>query len=68
MILGGCVCSPFLRRRAPFRALKRLIGLLERAVNQAPGGFKGFGRCEPDSYQAHRKSKPAEFSGFRALF
>ena len=35
----GCVRSPFLRRRAPFRALKRLIGLRERAVGQASGGF-----------------------------
>ncbi len=36
---GGSVRSPFLRRRAPFRALKRLIGLLENTVNQASGGF-----------------------------
>ena len=39
MIIGGCVCSPFLRRRAPFRAFSRLIGLLENAVNQASEGF-----------------------------
>ena len=36
--LGG-VRSPFLRRRAPFRALKHLIGLLENAVNQVSRGF-----------------------------
>ena len=36
---GGCVRSPFLRRRAPLDALKRLIGLLEKAVNQASRGF-----------------------------
>jgi hypothetical protein len=37
------VRSPFLRRRAPLDALKRLVGLLERTVHQASGGFKGFG-------------------------
>ena len=36
---GGCVRSPFLRRRAPFRAFQRLIGIMGRAVNQALGGF-----------------------------
>ena len=35
----GCVRSPFLRRSTPFRALKRIIGLLENAVHQASGGF-----------------------------
>ena len=30
---------PFLRRRAPLDALKRLIGLRETVVNQASGGF-----------------------------
>ena len=34
-----CVRSPFLRRSTPFCAFKRLIGLLERTVHQASGGF-----------------------------
>ena len=38
-LLGGCVRSPFLRRSTPIDALKRLIGFLESAVNQASGGF-----------------------------
>ena len=42
MDFSGGVRSPFLRRRAPFCALRRLIGLLERAVNQALGGFQRF--------------------------
>lgn len=35
MISGGACASPL-------DALKRLIGLLENAVNQALGGFKRF--------------------------
>ena len=38
-VILGSVRSPFLRRSTPFRAFKRLIGLLENAVNQALGGF-----------------------------
>ena len=37
--LGVRALPPFLRRRTSLDALKRLIGFLERAVNQASGGF-----------------------------
>ena len=52
--------SPFLRRRTPLDALKRLIGIRENAVNRGQEVFKGFGRRELDSYQAHGNTKPAE--------
>ncbi len=39
IVSWGCVRSPFLHRSTPFRALQRLIGLLERAVGQVLGGF-----------------------------
>ena len=61
----GCVCSPFLRRSTPLDALKRLIGLQENTVNQASGGFKGFGRREPESYfegLVHNNAKHCEIS------
>ena len=59
MKLQGYTRSPFLCRSTPHWLVgkgcqsQRLIGLLERAVNQAPGGFKGFGRRDNKSYQAH---------------
>ena len=48
----GVRTLPLIAPSYAFRRLKRLIGLLERAVNQALGG-KGFGRRELYSYQAH---------------
>ena len=55
----GCVRSPFLCRSTPLDALKRLIGLRETVVNQAREVFKGFGRREPESYQAHNVESQA---------
>ena len=49
MYISGSARSPFWRRSKPLDALKRLIALLESAVNQVSGGFKGFGRRENKS-------------------
>ena len=58
---GGACAPPFCavgRLSAPFNASSACwkgLSIRRREV------FKGFGRREPESYQAHRKTKPAEF-------
>ena len=63
----GGACAP------PFCAVKRLSTPLNASSDcwkmlsiRRREVFKGFGRREPESYQAHRKSKPAELQ--RVLF
>ena len=61
MIIGGAYAPPFCdvgRLSAPFNASSacwKMLAIRRREV------FKGFRRCKPDSYQAHRKTKPAGF-------
>ena len=57
---GGAYAPPFCavgRLSAPFNASSdcwKMLSIRRREV------FKGFGRREPESYQAHRNTKPAE--------
>ena len=55
IIIKGWMRSLFLCRSTPFCALKRLIGLLQRAVNQASGGFWRFWEARTWVLSDHRK-------------
>ena len=67
----GCVRSPEWRRSTPLDIHKRLIGLLERALNQVSGGFKGMGGANQTPIRHVEKNKtrwiPTGFMRFWVL-